>query len=147
MSETMESRVKVLAELRNQEKTLRSEVKWSEQILSEVPEAQALADVKDRLSAVKEKIALVDNDLRMNAISHYHEFGEKHPHPAIMIKMYSTLDYSDREALEYCYKNLLQALTLNRKVFEKVAMTIDLPIVEKSSVPRASIASDLSQWL
>ena len=88
-----------------------------------------------------------ETEVRKQALGIYEETGDKHPHPAVPIKMYTVLDYDDGEALDYAREHLSKALKLIKRTFEKAAKVLELDFVTIRQEPRATIRRDLSEYL
>ncbi len=96
------------------------------------------------LQDIKANVASADSAVRKLAV-------QVHPvikaHPAVTVKEYVTLEYTDDDALAYCRRHLPGALKLGKRLFEKAAKIIDMDFVTFGTEPRATIKRDLSAWL
>ena len=104
---------------------------------------QALQDIRQ----AKVEQANVETEVRERALGIYEETGDKAPHPAVTIKMYTVLDYEDADAFDYAREHLPKALKLDKRTFEKAAKILELDFVVIRQEPRATIARDLSGYL
>ena len=104
---------------------------------------QALQDARQ----AKVEQANIETEVREQALGIYEETGDKAPHPAVKVKMYTVLDYDPARAFDYAREHLPQALKLNKKVFETAAKGIELDFVDIVQEPRATITRDLSGYL
>lgn len=86
-------------------------------------------------------------DVREQALGIYEETGDKAPHPAVPIKMYTVLEYKDEDAVNYAREHLPEALKLIKRIFEKAAKVVAMDFVAILQEPRATIARDLSKYL
>jgi len=118
------------------EAALRSTVQWAE-----------VEHRRERLRATEMEEQGIETEVRNLALAAYGKTGDKAPHPAVKVKMYTVLDYEDADAFDYAREHLPQALTLNKKVFETAAKSIKLDFVVIQQEPRATIARDLSGYL
>jgi 3-mercaptopyruvate sulfurtransferase SseA len=75
------------------------------------------------------------------------ETGDKAPHPAVKIKMYTMLEYKDEDAIDYAREHLPGALKLDKRVFARAAKAVAMNFVAILQEPRATIARDLSKYL
>lgn len=91
------------------------------------------ADAKARVHAV--------------ALASYEATGNKQPHPAVKVILYTILDYDLADALEYARQHLPKALKLDKRTFERAAKAIEPDFVTIGQEPRTRIASDLSSYL
>lgn len=90
--------------------------------------------------------------LRGLAVDFYQETEDKHPHPAVSIRVNRELKYSEAQALDWCKTNLPAAVKLDNRSFEKYARSVadtvqPVPCVELVDVPSAAIATDLSMYI
>ena len=104
---------------------------------------------KTREDLQKAKAAQSDAEIGVRAIGRniFRETGDKMPHPAVKIKMYAALDYTDEDAIEYAREHLPKALRLIKRTFEKAAKVLELDFVTARKEPRVTIARDLSEYL
>ena len=97
--------------------------------------------------AAQEAAALQADYVRELALAAYDETGNKDPHAAVKVKMYTVLTYDEKEALDFCRDCMPDALKLDKRAFEKVAK--DSPLVDfvtATKEPRATITRDLSEY-
>lgn len=77
--------------------------------------------------------------------------GDKHPHPAINLRMKTSLHYEQALALAWCTRHLQSAIKLDARLFEQharaVTGTAPLRFVDIKQEPQATIASDLRAYL
>jgi hypothetical protein len=99
------------------------------------------------LNQAKDKQADAETEVRKEALAAYEETGDKKPHPAVPIKMYTVLEYEEANALDYAREHLPKALKLVKRTFEKAAKVLELDFVTVTQEPRATIARDLSEYL
>lgn len=109
---------------------------WEEENARLISQAKETADLRD----------IAERQLRDLAVQLYEDSGDKHPGPGVAIRLMTRLSYDDRQALEWAKKNNL-ALALNKRAFESIAETMELPFVKISKEPQATIAQDLAAAL
>lgn len=92
----------------------------------------------------------VEKEIREGAINEFLVSGNKKPWDGIGIRETTKIDYDEKLATEWCKHRLPEALTIEKKKFEKFVGTFDqedLPaFVSITKVPTATIASDLSEY-
>ena len=101
--------------------------KWKD-VQKELKEAQAQADVAKALFG-------------MEAIAEYNRSGEKKPHPAVEIKIMTEILYDDEEALKYARLHIPNAVKLDAKKFEAVAVASELSFVRTEEYPKAYVSN------
>lgn len=143
----MNQQVRILAHLRRHEDNAKSLVECIENEIATSGLGQKLARARDLLAATKLDRAEAEDNLRNIALAQYETDGDKQPHPAIGIAIYTILDYDEGQALDYARLHLPKALRLDKRVFEKAAKAIEPDFVTIGQEPRVRIASDLSQYL
>jgi hypothetical protein len=144
-----------LARARDIEQEYRTEIAELEQEIAATKLGQRLAYVKsDLLPTAKADVEDATAAVRRAGVEVFEETGMTRPHPAVQIKRYKVLDYDADEALNYARFYLPQALKLDRRIFEKIAVTLieefakaELDFVAISKEPRATIARDLSEYV
>lgn len=99
------------------------------------------------LSTARIDVADAEAKLEKAVSDQYKVDGNKKPHPALMVKIYTVLEYDPGVALDYCRQHLPNAVKLDKAQFEKVAKVAGLHFVEAKDDPRLTIARDLSQWI
>ncbi|HUW15231.1 MAG TPA: hypothetical protein VM537_36290 [Anaerolineae bacterium] len=120
-------------------------IKDMERVAAETPEAKRLAACKAQLKDRKAEEDILTAAIRLIALKATLVDGK--PHPAITLKNFTVLQYTDSEAFDYCVEHLPGALKLQKSPFEKVAKVAKLPFVRITSEQRASIDSNLSAYL
>jgi len=89
---------------------------------------------------------ITDEAVRQAALTSYLETGNKRPHPAITVKLYTHLEYDAGLALTYCIQHLPGALKMDARKFEAVAKAAHLSWVTTTEEPKPTIATDLSKY-
>lgn len=105
-----------------------------------------LGDLKKDLSVAQTKVTGLEESVRGTALEAYLETGDKHPHPAITIKVFTKLDYDEEQAITYCVEHLPKALKVDKRKFEAVAKAAELDFVQITDDPKATVATDLSEY-
>jgi len=102
---------------------------------------------KDADAAVADFEAVV----RLAAVSEYRRTGTKDIARGVAVRMKNILTYDDAPALAYCKAGFAAALTFDRKVLDKVLLSMDANIlpafVARTQEPQATIATDLDKAL
>jgi len=142
----LEESVRYLATLRADLDKLEAEVKDREAELTASLEWQDRAEAMARRDQMRKVVGDVTLNVRAEAVGAYGIFQDKHPHPAITIKVSQAAKYDPGQALDYCIKNLPAALDLNADRFEAAAKSLNLPLVKWVEVATATIARDLSAY-
>jgi len=83
-------------------------------------EGHAWALAKSNASNRTLELNEIDQMLRAQAQSVYEETGDKHVHPNIEVRMFKVFHYDVGEMLPWVRENLPVALTIDKKVFDKV---------------------------
>jgi len=135
-----ETEISRLAALRQEQEALKKVRHALVQAFEDQPEYRSLVEQEEANSAA---LIELDKGLREAAVAS----GELNPHPAITVKTYTALEYSEGEMIGWCTRNMTPALSLNRRVFEKIAHTGAVPGVVIKDERKATIATDLSKWL
>lgn len=123
------------------------ELKEAETKLVASPLWQQWESARVNLQIAKGNVLSNEADVRERALGIYEEVGDKIPHPAVTIKMYTVLNYEDLNALDYAREHLPKALKLDKRTFETAAKVLNLDFVTIQQEPRATIARDLSGYL
>lgn len=82
--------------------------------------------------------------LRIWAVDQYMATGQKRPLPGVEIKLGKALVYDPAQALQWALEHRV-ALSLDKKVFERVAEASCPALVKVEEKPVAYIATDLSK--
>lgn len=143
----LKDKLKKLAELRIVEEELKAYAEKSFDAVQELPEWKLYQEDKEEVDYIKEQIDELRAEINELTIQEYIVSGEKKPAPGVGIRVYTVLNYDEAEALEYCRNNLTPALRLDKRTFEKIAKDSNFSFVEYEEEPRATIASDLSEYL
>lgn len=141
------SAIEFLARAREDVIILQSRIDRMEAALAATPEAQLLAETREEMANRKADCREHEVAARDIGLKLYEASGDRKPHAALTIKMFKVLDYDAENALAYCREHLPQALKLDRREFEKVAKTVNIPIVTMGLEPRMTIARNLDKWL
>jgi len=106
-----------------------------------------LTKKQERLKAAQAKVADAEQEVRSAALGWYETTSDKKPHPAVQVKLYTTLAYDPQAALDYACEHLPKAIKLDKRAFEKAAKAIEPDFVAFAQEARATIARDLSEYL
>ena len=137
MNDNLQEQIKIVAEARANSQKLAEDKR--------VAYNNWLADNDGLLKSVEEANALVSAEeatLRELTLRAYEETGNKTPADGVSVKIFKTLNYDPKEALDWAVKHTI-ALTLDKKAFESTAKATPLDFVTTIEEPRAQIASDL----
>ena len=133
-----------LAHWRKRTEDAQAKVRDMMNALMESPEYKAAA--QESVDA-HQMMCETEDTVRRLAVDFYNATGDTQAHDVVAIKLYTELRYEPLAALEYCREHLQQALKLDTKLFERIAKVAALDFVEIEQAPRATIASDLSEYL
>jgi len=140
----LEEKIKVLADYRNLLKQRELDYKKAKEDFEN-------SDVVKAYKSLALDIDGYETLIREEAVRIFEETKNKNPHPAVEIKEKVNLIVDKIKAFDYAYYHLNDALTLDRKVFDKVMKVLPeekLPDgVKIEKVPSAYIKSDLSEYL
>ena len=146
----LDEMVRKLAEARAELATHKTEkAKLEDRITAEIVEkyGDEGARLNELIAAAQQAEIAADEALRAAAVAQYEATQDKRPHPAVTVKVYTTLSYEEADALEYCQKHLPKALKLDRREFEKVARAAEPVFVTFVVEPKATVATDLSAYV
>lgn len=109
-------------------------------------------DVKANTDAVRtltDQLTKVEADLRAAALAEFQATADKHPHPAVSIKLTNSLSFDVGEALAWAREHMPVVLTLDTKAFGKAIKALPLmpECVKWSEVPTTNVATDLTEYL
>ena len=115
-----------LAYIRIVEAEYKAEIAQAQAELEKSTQWQYLEGRREYLRTVQADVADAEIDVRQMGRIIFFETGDKTPHPAVEIKIYTALDYTNEDAIEYAREHLPQALRLIKKTFETAAKAIKL---------------------
>lgn len=147
MKDKLKHEVVTLAHARSIEAECKAEIDTAQTFLEASYAWKNLGWRRELLKTAKDHVAIAEAATRKQALSIYEETGDKAPHPAVPIKMYTVLDYEPADALDYAREHLPKALKLVKRTFEKAARVLELDFVDFTQEPHATIARDLSKYL
>ena len=112
---------------------------------------------EEQMGDAKAKVMSAESAVRVTALNQYAQDGDKHPHPAITIKVYTVVKYEESSAKAFAVQFMQDALKLNRGAFEKGVKALQgmslgevtdqlEKIVAIVDDPRATIARDLGGY-
>ena len=114
-----------------------------------IEQLQTTQEWKEKYAAHEEVKIFVENleaDIKELAKNEYMANGNKKPHDAVQIKLFSVVDIlNETAAREWCFLNFRPALSLDVKKFEKAAKDGSIPaeLATVSEEPRVQIATKL----
>jgi len=108
---------------------------------------QQVGDRRESLNRAKSRQTDAEVAVRQEAMKVFTETGDKTPHPAVKVKMYTALDYDDGDALDYARVYVPRAVKLDKRAFEKAAKVLEPDFVTIWQEPRITIARDLNEYL
>jgi hypothetical protein len=142
----MNELIKQLAQARKEIEAMQSEADaLREAALANAP---GYYDILDTIQKGKDLAEHFEAQIKKEAIEQATATDNKRPHPAVQVKTFTVLEYNEQSARMWCYENFKPALKLDKKAFEALQKTKNLPdFVEVKEEQRAQIAQDLSQYL
>lgn len=115
--------------------------------LEETIEYSQLNIAQVKLVEIQNKVAILDEAVRQEALDLYGLTGNKHPFEKVSIVINRNLIYQESEAFNWAGRNAPTMLKLDTKKFEKharaVLETMPLDFVKVEEVPSVRIASEL----
>jgi len=115
-----------------------------------------VAMIDRQLRDAKSKVAEDESVVRTTALAMF-DGEDKHPHPAVTIKVYTAVDYNDADAIALARDVIPGALRIDKSAFEKavkglagmdiegVSDKVNAVVVIRDD-PRATIARDLGGY-
>lgn len=147
----LDDSITTLAELQAQIAQLEHEEKRAQEALMQTELGQKLDSISGQIDELKARAGELDSQIRDHVVVIYESTGQRHPHPAVGVRVYTKLRYDTDEALHWSQHHLPKALKLDKRFFEKhargVAETQPIPFVEIEENPRATISTDLSEYV
>ena len=129
--------LKKLKDLREQIEIIKGQYEVKVKTFEE--ENKTLIEQKQTLNNA---MAVVENDLRTMALEKFKETGEKKLAFGVGIRVMTKLEYDNKVAFNWAEEHKM-ALTLDKKVFEKIAKAQDIDFVKKLEVPSATLPSKI----
>ncbi len=106
-----------------------------------------LAETEEALQNARQVEARARAELDALALMRYAAQGDKRPHPAILVREMTRLDYDAKTARDWAETNLRAALVLDYKKFERAVKQLGAPdFVRVYTEPRVTVSSDLSSY-
>jgi hypothetical protein len=143
-----ESKLKELADHRAQAAKYK---KFLAGLLAEVKNTEVYGRYDQEFHTHEEEAEALEAELREMAVLDFDLTHDKHPHPAVSIKVMTRLQYDPERAAGFCREYLPSAIKVDYKTFEKyaknVADTAPLDFVEFVEEPQAQIVTDLSKFV
>ena len=143
----MDELIKELAQARAAAANAKENLK---QLEAELLNNPVYIQLKETASEIADTVSQMEEHIKAEAKTQFALDGNKKPHAAVTIKMFSTVSIlHEPTAREWCFSNFRPALKLDTKTFENAVKDGNVPIdiATASEEPRAQIASDLSKYL
>jgi hypothetical protein len=153
MNQVIDKLIKQIARLRTEVEMLQEARKDAQKEYEHTPEFKKYAEMGVRLSLKDAELADLERMVKQDAVKIYCDVTntEVGIHPAIGIRQVRKLEYDSGDALVFCRTNLMAAIKLDTKLFEKHAKAVEetapLPFVTYSLEVQATLATDLSNYL
>ena len=151
MFDSLNDWIRHLAYARKAEAEYREEIEELKAEIAASPLGQRLAKAEGLLATARADVYDAEARVRDDAVEHFTETGDKHPHPEVTVIERRKLDYVPAQALDWCKAHLPNALSLKRSLFEKharaVSETAPISFVTIVTEPATRISSDLSGYL
>jgi hypothetical protein len=155
MTETIEftetitdKRIAALAAARAESERWNDELDRLEDEFSNRPE---VIEAREKRAAYNVAIGQLTAAIKLEAQMQFVRDGNKAPHPAVKVREMTKLEYDPDFALTWCKSNMQSFLELDKTAFEKYAKAVievaPVPGVKLVTVPQATIASNLSEYL
>lgn len=133
---------------------LRAELQASQELAIKLTDQLEATDIYQALESVRQAakqtstwLDLAEASLRLMITAAYSETGIR-SYPMGEIKIAHEISYRDQDAVEWAIKcNPSKYLLINKRVFEKDAVTLDLDFVSVCDKPKGYIKSDLTSFL
>lgn len=141
--------VRDLHEARQELARAKDDVTSIEVSIAASPVGWALEAARERADIAKSDLEEIDTKLREVALDVYQQTQDAKPlgSRVVQIKLYTTVDYDDADALEHARLHLPTCVKLDARKFKKLAPDLGLDFVTVGKEPRATVARDLSQFL
>lgn len=147
----VQEKLKELAQANERSSGLSADIKAAKEILEATSEYKTLEAFRVEASAVGQTITTLREEINQLTLEAYDQTGDKKPAPGVGIRVTKSLVYDETQAREYCVTNLVEALKLDKRIFEKYANGVSevkpLEFVTIKETPSATIATDLSEYL
>lgn len=147
----LQDKLKQLAALNRAIEENQAWLETKEERLKSLPEYQELEKIRTEKSQLQSQIGNVRAEINDLTLAVYQQTGNKKPAPGVGIRVLSKLEYNEQVAFDYCSHNLLEALKLDKRVFDKYARGVQevkpLEFVTIIEEPSPTIASDLREYL
>jgi len=153
MNQEIDKLIKQIARLRTEVEILKEARKEAQTEYEQTPEFKKYEHLSNALGSKDVELAALELDVKQKAVKIYCDVTntEVGIHPAIGIRQVRKLEYDSGDALVFCRTNLMAAIKLDTKLFEKHAKAVEetapLPFVTYSLEVQATLATDLSNYL
>jgi len=146
MTARMDFKAHILARARKIQSEYEERLAEAVADLEKTDEFKAVQGIKELLSIAKQDVQDADMAFRVEAKRLYDEVQDKNAHPSFVVKTFSTLDYDEGAAIEWCWEHMRTGLKLNKGAFEKVAKVMELAFITFGSEDRVQAYKDLSEF-
>ena len=118
------------------------------EVVERIPVVQQLNELSSRLSRLRKEYEQLRESIRQQCVAVYKETGEKRPHPAAEIRMYTNIIYDEKDAVAFCMERLPEALRVDKRQFKAFVLNVTAPdFVQVEKEPRCFLATDLSLFI
>lgn len=147
--QTIMEKLQQLARTRQAIEDAKKDLTTYELALEATPEAKRVASISVYLKEMNGQEESIKAEINKLGEDDFTLNGVKKPMPWYEVKSMVGLVYEAGKALEYAKTSLVAALALDKKAFEAVAKTGNLPtdVVKLVETPKVYIKSDLSELL
>ncbi len=141
---TVEDRVREVARMREGIGGLKEALKQRDKDY-----AESTAVLREVIGQHGKDLATAEDALRWLALKRYEQTGEKEVSVGVKIRMETTVSYLHADAIQWARQNPESTgfLKLDATKFNSAARVLDLPFVDKKTLPVAVISRDLSAVL
>lgn len=146
-NDALQDAVRELARARQAAKAAKSCAHEVEGQLNASPLGLQLEKLQAEVNEAAEHEMELYDRVRALAVELFEKTGDKEPHQAAKIGLYTTLDYDPQRARDWSAAHMPDLLKLDKRAFEKVAKAAPMTFVEIKKEPRARISTDLSEWM
>lgn len=140
-----------LAQINQRLAQLSADKKLADEKLQATSQYAIVQAIHDDISAMNQSVSTLRDEINQLTLLAYATTGNKKPAPGVGIRVSKSLAYDELKARDYCVNNLVEALKLDKRAFEKYANGVSevkpLDFVTIIEIPSATIATDLGEYL
>ena len=140
---SLDNFVRQLAEARKSYDEVKAQADDMMANFKETPAYKEAALLKEKASM---EVSNLEESIKQVAMTQYVMYGNKKPHEAVQVKIFSVVEIPDESAArEWSFTNFRPALKLDTKVFEKATKDGSIPaeLATVSEEPHVHIATKL----